>query len=240
MTTKNKIYQAINNIHRVIVKFGIASNGLFQGRFENSPIFSYQKIDDIYEFISPLMAEENIICLPFVVDAIESVTQTSTGRLIRTKVTVEYTFTHAEDGSSFKVRTIGEETDTGGKSSSKAMTSAHKAALKQIFLIPKHGSDTPKPSNHAVQNQQFNQNKPARQEKNNIRTVNPEEQQQPKLITSGQAKWINEQLAALGTDIPNILNHYQINDFAQLKRSDYEKLNKRILNMRKELSTAQK
>lgn len=247
MTTKSKIHESLNNIHRVVAELGISAKGKFEGKYANSPQFNYQKTDDIYEFISPLLANENIICLPFVIDAIETVEQTSNGRLIRTKVTVEYTFTHIEDGSFVKVRTIGEDTDTGGRSSAKAMTAAHKIVLKQMFLIPKKGNE--QQSRNDSNTQQSNNNvrsvKPVKAAQQNIRTVHSEVAQndknisETKALTKGQISWLTDQVSLVGMELSAMLNHYKITDLSQLSLSDYEPLRKRIIELRKQTNSAQ-
>lgn len=50
-------------------------------------------------------------------------------------LTMKFTF-FAEDGSSVSSTTIGEAMDTGDKSMNKAMSTAYKYALMQIFCIP--------------------------------------------------------------------------------------------------------
>lgn len=233
MTSKNKICISLNNIHRVVVKFGVGANGVFKGKNDKSPHFSYQKTDDIYDLISPLLAEENILCLPYVLEEKESIVPTATGQMIRTKVRVEYTFTHVEDGSSVKICAVGEETDTGGKSSSKAMTAAHKAALKQMFLIPKRGSDgthqPPQPQSTNVRTVQ-----PEKQQQQNIRTVHSEveERHKSKVITAGQISWIESQVTVIGETVESVLSHFKINNLSELTADNYEKLRKRVVALR--------
>lgn len=238
MTAKIKIHLAINTIHRVIAALGIEKRGKFQGKNANSPHFSYQKIDDIYEVISPLMADENIICIPYVVDQTEVVEQTNTGRLIRTKVTVEYTFTHAEDGSSVKVRTVGEELDTGAKSTIKAMTAAHKTALKQMFLIPQKGSD-----HNAIDNTQNDANNVNTHKvvatQPPMRTVHSEVGKSTKLLSKGQVSWLSAQLALVGEDVHKILSHYNVDALSQLSLDAYEPLRKRVIELKNERKPAQ-
>lgn len=240
MTAKNKIHLAINTIHRVIAEIGIEKKGEFQGKYANSPHFNYQKIDDIYDLISPLMAKENIICIPYVIDQNEVVDQTSTGRLIRTKVTVEYTFTHVEDGSFIKVRTIGEELDTGAKSTIKAMTAAHKTALKQMFLIPNKGSDQNANENAQKQSHSNNINsqKPVAPQPP-IKTVHSEVGKSTKLLSQGQASWLSEQLALVGADIGQILSHYNIDNLSQLPLNIYEPIRKRVIELKNARNPAQ-
>ncbi|WP_151765817.1 ERF family protein [Acinetobacter colistiniresistens] len=235
MTTKTKILVAINTIHRVVAEFGVQANGSFSGKWENSPKFSYQKTDDIYELISPLMASENILCLPNVVDEKESIVPTATGQMIRTKVKVEYTFMHAEDGSSVTVSALGEETDTGGKSSSKAMTAAHKAALKQMFLIPKRGAES---QNQPPQQQPSNVRtvQTAKAPRQNIRTVHSEvgQTKKEKTVTPGQLSWLSREVAALGMGLDSLLSFYKIDDLSQLPFDKYDHIRKRIVTLKQE------
>ena len=137
------IYGAIHKIHQAVTKYDIPKTGNTKSNKTNTNFkdYAYRTVEDIYNFISPLLAENNIICLPNVLSSeVEQMVDQYKKISYRTSVTIQYTFQHIEDGSSVTVTSIGEATDSA-KSSSKASTDAAKTALTQMFIIPSKGCD---------------------------------------------------------------------------------------------------
>lgn len=230
MSANNKILKAINNIHKKVAECGVNKNGLaeIKNKTTNATFtFNYQKLEDIYAVISPMMAEEGIICIPSVVSEVETIEQYK----VRSKVTVDYTFSHLDDGSSITVRSIGEDSDNGGRSTVKAMSAAHKTALKQMFLIPVVGEDSTnnsKPKNGYGYKKQSNNHAPE-----------PEPQQdRPKFITTGQMNWLLKQINELGMDLNLMLNHYKIESFLDITKEHYEHLRQILVKRKEELNHA--
>lgn len=98
--------------------------------------YSFRGIDDLYRALQGPLARHGVFFAPKVVNATrEERASKSGGQLIYTVLTVEFTF-YAKDGSNFSVTTLGEAMDSGDKSANKAMSTALKYALLQLFCIP--------------------------------------------------------------------------------------------------------
>ncbi len=98
--------------------------------------YNYRGIDEIYNELHDHMAKHGIFTVPIVLDdKVEERTTTKGGLLLYRILKVKYRF-FAEDGSHVSAIVTGEGMDSGDKASNKAMTSAHKYALLQVFAIP--------------------------------------------------------------------------------------------------------
>lgn len=128
-----KVYLAINKVQAALAKEGITkSRTNTQGAS-----YKFRGIDDIFNTISPLLAEHGLCILPRVL-ARECVERTSRagGALYYVTVEVEFDFVCAEDGSKHTVKTFGEAMDSSDKATNKAMSAAYKYAALQAFAIP--------------------------------------------------------------------------------------------------------
>jgi hypothetical protein len=137
MTTEN-IYTLINKVMSDVGGVEKNSKNTAQG-------YSFRGIDDLYAALQPPLVKYGV----FYVTNVEHVEQTTResrqgGLLTCTVLTVSFTF-YAPDGSSIVVRTVGESMDGGDKSCSKAMSTALKYALLQLFCIP---TSEPKDTEH--------------------------------------------------------------------------------------------
>lgn len=65
----------------------------------------------------------------------ETYTTSNAKTMNRTALRVTVRFTHAPSGTSIDVQSVGEGSDTGDKSTPKALTGAYKYALRQTFCI---------------------------------------------------------------------------------------------------------
>lgn len=98
--------------------------------------YKFRGIDDIYSALQPLLSKHGVFFAPNVIAKDRSERQTKSGSTLTfTLLTVEFTF-YADDGSQFKLVTVGEAMDTSDKSSNKAMSAALKYAMLQLFCIP--------------------------------------------------------------------------------------------------------
>ncbi len=98
--------------------------------------YAFRGIDDIYFALQPLLAKHKVFFAPNVLKQDRETRETKSGGVMTyTILTVEYVF-YAEDGSHFKLVTVGEAMDTSDKSSNKAMSAALKYATLQLFCIP--------------------------------------------------------------------------------------------------------
>lgn len=131
------VYLAINKVQAALAKQGItkANRNQQQG-------YNFRGIDDVYNVISPLLAEHGLCILPRVLSrhCDERVNAKGTA-LFYVTVEVEFDFVSAEDGSKHTVKTFGEAMDSGDKATNKAMSAAYKYAAFQAFAIPTAGDN---------------------------------------------------------------------------------------------------
>lgn len=141
-----KVYQAINAVQASLAKVGIskARNNATQG-------YKFRGIDDVYNVVSPLMAEHGLCILPRMLsrECVERINKKDTA-LFYVTVEAEFDFVAAEDGSRHTVKTYGEAMDSGDKATNKAMSAAYKYALMQAFAIPTEGDNDADAHTHEV------------------------------------------------------------------------------------------
>jgi hypothetical protein len=132
------IHQAMTNVMRKVVAIGKDQKNVQQN-------FNFRGIDQVYNGLHTLMAEEGIITVPRQMgEVIRQERVTKSGGLVAfTVIQMCYEFYH-QDGSHLTVGpVIGEGMDSGDKGSNKAMSVAHKYALLQTFMIPTQEMDDP-------------------------------------------------------------------------------------------------
>jgi hypothetical protein len=132
-----QVFKAINSVQASLVKEGIAKD-----RRNAQQGYNFRGIDDIYNTLSGLLAENNLCILPEVLERtqVERVTQKG-GVMFYTSVKVKYTLVSSVDGSSFATITFGEAMDSADKSTNKAMSAAYKYMCLQVFCIPTEGDN---------------------------------------------------------------------------------------------------
>lgn len=140
--TKN-VYAAINAVQAALSKIGITKNREAKD-WNNKPMYAFRGIDDVYNVISPLLAEHHLCIIPRMVsrDCVER-KSTKGAALFYVTVEAEFDFVSADDGSKHTARTFGEAMDSGDKATNKAMSAAYKYACFQTFAIPTEGDDDP-------------------------------------------------------------------------------------------------
>jgi hypothetical protein len=142
-----KVYQAINAIQFALSKIGITK----EGRNTQGAGYSFRGIDQVYNTLSPLLAEHKLCILPRVVKSMQTERQSSGGKtLIYSYVTMEFDLVSSEDASKHTVCTVGEAFDSGDKSMNKAMSAAYKYAAFQAFAIPTEGDNDADAHTHEV------------------------------------------------------------------------------------------
>lgn len=167
------VYKAINRVHKKIAALGIPKENQ-----NHEQKYDYRSIDDVYNALSPMLAEEGLIVIPKTNShAIKEATTKAGSVKYHAVVSMDYEFVCIEDGS---IRVIGpmfgEAMDMSDKSSSKAASMAYKYALMQLFSIPTQGdndadANTP-PETAANRNGQSQQNnKPAEKTSEQIRDL---------------------------------------------------------------------
>ncbi|MCP4764462.1 MAG: ERF family protein [archaeon] len=125
----DQIYTKIINVSRKIKPIAKDHKNKMQG-------YSFRGIDDMYNFLQPLLSEEGIFITSKIVNSEREERKSQKGGiLIYSIIDMEFTF-FAEDGSNISCITKGEAMDSGDKASNKAMSTALKYALLQMFMIP--------------------------------------------------------------------------------------------------------
>lgn len=145
-----KVYLAINKVQLALSKQGItkANRNQQQG-------YNFRGIDDVFNALSPLLAEHGLCILPRVISRTCDERINAKGTvLLYVTVEVEFDFISAEDGSKHTVKTFGEAMDSGDKATNKAMSAAYKYAALQAFAIPTEGDNDADAHTHQVAPQQ--------------------------------------------------------------------------------------
>jgi hypothetical protein len=144
-----KVYQAINKVQLALTKEGITKN-----RKNQQQGYNFRGIDDVYNALSPLLAEHGLCILPRMLSrTCEERTTAKGGIVFYVTVEAEFDFVSSEDGSKHIVRTFGEAMDSGDKATNKAMSAAYKYAAFQAFAIPTEGDNDADSHTHEVKPQ---------------------------------------------------------------------------------------
>ena len=134
------VYQCINRVQTAMNKTGISKDRTAQ----QGASFKFRGIDDVYNAISPLLAEAGLCILPRMISRHCDERQSTAGKaLFYVTVEAEFDLVSAEDGTSHTIRTFGEAMDSGDKATNKAMSAAYKYACFQAFAIPTEGDNDP-------------------------------------------------------------------------------------------------
>lgn len=141
-----KVYHAINAVQRALSKQGISKD-----RKNQQQGYAFRGIDDVFNVISPLLAEHGLCILPRVLSRhCDERTNAKGTTLFYVTVEVEFDFVSAEDDSKHTIKTFGEAMDSGDKATNKAMSAAYKYAAMQAFAIPTEGDNDPDATTHDV------------------------------------------------------------------------------------------
>lgn len=143
MTAQKKpesVYQKIAAVQAELARVGISKS-----RKNQTPgaQYNFRGIDEVYNTLAPLMAENGLCILPRIVEhSLTQRGQTRNGNAIYSAVvTAEFDFVSADDGSVHVVRTMGEAMDSSDKATNKAMSAAYKYAALMTFAIPTEGDN---------------------------------------------------------------------------------------------------
>jgi hypothetical protein len=131
------VFACIANVSAKLAQTGIAKD-----RKNDTQGFQFRGIDDIYNALAPIMAENRLVIIPRIIsrDVVERQTARG-GTLLYVTLAAEFQFTSANDGSYTIVRTYGEAMDSGDKATNKAMSAAYKYAALMTFAIPTEGDN---------------------------------------------------------------------------------------------------
>jgi hypothetical protein len=143
------VYKAINMVQAGLVKEGIAKDR----KCTQGAAFNFRGIDDVYNVLSGLLVESNLVILPRMLAHVHTERTSGKGNpLFHTTVEMEYDFVSTLDGSKHVVGPVlGEAMDSGDKSAGKAMSYAYKAMAFQAFAIPTEGDNDPDSQAHVLQ-----------------------------------------------------------------------------------------
>jgi hypothetical protein len=131
------VYRAMIAVKKKLSEFGLA-------KARNAPAamgsFAFRGIDDLYNTLCGIEAEENLIVYPRI-SAERTEYQTNDKGKLQTHVhlTMELKFVSAVDGSFEMASAIGEGIDSGDKASGKAQSNAMKFAHLEVYKIPTEG-----------------------------------------------------------------------------------------------------
>lgn len=141
-----EILKAINAVQAALAKEGIGKD-----RKNQAQGYSFRGIDDMYNTMSPLLAQNSVVILPAYSERHVTERENKSGTaLFYTTLRGEFTFRSAKDGSEVKVTTYGEAMDSGDKATNKAMSAALKYALMQTFTIPTEGDNDSENQTHEI------------------------------------------------------------------------------------------
>ena len=130
--TAPAVYAAIAACTKAIGRTGIEKN-----RKNTQQGFAFRGIDDVYNTLSSVLADNQLCIIPRVVR--REVTERNTqkgGVLFYVVVEVEFDIVCAVDGSHHMARVCGEAMDSADKATNKAMSAAYKYMALQLFCIP--------------------------------------------------------------------------------------------------------
>lgn len=132
-----EVFRAINNVQKKLAETGIS-----KGHYNTEQKYNFRGIDDIYNALANLLADNKLCIIPYVVNRTrEQKTSKNGGIIFVTTVEVEYTIISSADGSQVKCKTFGEAMDSADKSTNKAMSAAYKYMCFQVFCIPTEGDN---------------------------------------------------------------------------------------------------
>ena len=128
-------------ITQIIAALG--KEGISKDRKNVQQGYMFRGIDDIYNALSPLLAEHQLVIVPRMLTRDVWERESAKGNaLFYVVVTAEFDFVSAVDGSMVTARTFGEGMDSADKATNKAMSAAYKYAAFQTFAIPTEAVDS--------------------------------------------------------------------------------------------------
>lgn len=145
--------QAVPHVYQAIaaVMSRLAKDGIGKDRKNEQQGYKFRGIDDVYNALAPILAEQSLCILPKVQSREVTERQTRSGStLFYVNVQVDFHFVSAKDGTSHIVSMPGEAMDSADKATNKAMSAAYKYACLQTFCIPTEGDNDADATTHQV------------------------------------------------------------------------------------------
>lgn len=207
------VYAKIAAVQSELAKVGISKSR----RNQQGSGYNFRGIDEVYNTLSPIMADQGLCILPRILD--RTLTERNTksgGTLFYVVVEAEFDFVSADDGSTHTVRTFGEAMDSSDKATNKAMSAAYKYAALMTFAIPTEGDNDADATTHEVAPA-----KPAQQ------------RQQAKPADTGpltDAQWgiISDLIGQTNTDAKAFCAHYKIGSVKELPADKFDTARKQL------------
>lgn len=140
------VYTAINNVQAALAKIGISKD-----RKNAQQGYAFRGIDDVYQTIAPLFAENGLVVLPHYTErTCEERTTAKGGVLFYVTLKGQFKLVDITDGSSETCDLYGEAMDSADKATNKAMSAAYKYMCLQTFCVPTEGDNDADGTTHTV------------------------------------------------------------------------------------------
>jgi hypothetical protein len=142
--SSSHVFVAINHVQAALSKIGIE-----KGQDNRQQGFKFRGIDDVLNTIAGLLAKNNLVIVPQVVERnVQERTTPKGTKLYSVTVKVDYMLVSAVDATSIKATAYGEAMDSGDKATNKAMSAAYKYMAIQTFCIPTEGDNDADATTH--------------------------------------------------------------------------------------------
>lgn len=133
------VYRAMIAVKRKLAAIGLSKTNSAPAAAGG---FKFRGIDDLYNVVSGLEADEGLIVLPRIVaERTEYQTNNSGKPQTHVHLTMELKFVSSVDGSSDIASALGEGIDTSDKASGKAQSNAMKQAHLEVYKVPTEGDN---------------------------------------------------------------------------------------------------
>ena len=137
MGKQMSVYQKLLLVQKDLSEVGIAKGD--ENKFQG---YKYRGIDSLLNALSPLLCRHAVVIIPRITNRIEQSSTNAKGvKTTHVALAVTYEVVDAETGDKTTVDAMGEGIDSLDKATNKAMTSAYKYAMIQLFAIPIVGTD---------------------------------------------------------------------------------------------------
>jgi hypothetical protein len=141
-----EVYKAIVKVSAALAAAGIGKNNK-----NTQQGFKFRGIDDILNALAPILAENQLVIIPRVINCDRrEVTAKSGSTLFYVSLRIDFDLISAEDGSKHTATIEGEAMDSGDKATNKAMSIAYKYMAILTFCIPTEGENDPDYHTHEV------------------------------------------------------------------------------------------
>lgn len=222
------VYAKIAAVQSELAKVGISKSR----RNQQGSGYNFRGIDEVYNTLSPIMAEQGLCILPRIIGrTLVERSAKSGGTLFYVVVEAEFDFVSADDGSTHTVRTFGEAMDSGDKATNKAMSAAYKYAALMTFAIPTEGDNDADATTHEVAPA-----KPAQQRQQ----AKPDAMRE--VLTDAQWGIISDLIGQTNTDAKAFCTAFKIKSVKELPSDQFDRaramLNKKLQQIAAELEGA--